>query len=137
MNTPDQQPPSGSSDKVNDPAPESPQGAGPLADLQRMLAEIRAIGVRLFADVSALALAQWRLTSYVMRGTLSIWTICLRIELTIWVLALISIVFLNVAVWSFVLELSGYPPAAPLALVLMNGGSAVALHFWRKGIKLR
>ena len=121
----------------NGPAAGAPPGAGPLTEIQALLDDLKAIGLRLFGDLSSLALAQWRLTSYIITGSVDVWVIRARTTLFIWGLAIAGWVFLNVTVWRVASDLTSLSCGPPLALVLLNGGTSVILHYWRKGVRLK
>lgn len=122
--------------KSQSPVPESPQTAGPLADLQALIDEIRAISVRLFGEFASLAVAQWRLSSYVLTGTAALWAVRLTTKAVICGLLIASWVLLNVAVWSLIAQFTTFAAAPPLALVALNLAMAVALNIWQRGIRV-
>lgn len=121
----------------NGPAAGTPPGAGPLTELQVLLDDLKSIGLRLFGDLSSLALAQWRLTSYILSGSIDVWVIRARTTLLIWALVIASWVFLNVAAWRVASDLTTLSWVPPLALLALNGGTSVILHYWRKGVRLK
>lgn len=125
------------SSNSNGPAAGAPPGAGPLTELQVLLDDLKSIGLRLFGDLSSLALAQWRLTSYIITGSVDVWVIRARTTLFIWGLAIAAWVFLNVTLWRVASDLTTLSWVSPLALLVLNGGTSVILHYWRKGVRLK
>ena len=105
--------------------------------MQAMIEEIRAIATRLLGDLSALALAQWHLTRYVLLASITVGVVRVRTTLMIYGLVITSWLFLNVSVWFIAKDLAEYNAAPPLALVLLNTLTALALSIWRKSVILR
>ncbi len=119
------------------PSPESHPAAETLADLNRLLSDVRALGNQLLNDAGALAHAQWRLTSYILTGSARIWSIRLAAFLAIAGLALASWIFLNVAAWRATGDLTDLSYAPPLVLFLLNLATGAVLFTWQRGLKLQ
>jgi len=119
------------------PGPESKGEAGDLAELHRLLEELRTVAARLLTDFSDLARSQWRLTSYVLAGNARIAALRMAAFAILGVLVIAVWVFGNVAVWRAVGELETYAFTEPLALVLLNSILALFIFLWQKGLKLK
>lgn len=102
-----------------------------------MLEEARAVGSKLFADLSELVRAQWRLTSYVLAGSARIWVLRFCALLLVGLLALTSWVFLNMTAWRAVVVFTALSFAPPLALLVLNSLTAAILYSWQKNLRLK
>jgi hypothetical protein len=128
---------SGGEAKQEAPSPESHPAAEAFSDLNQLISDVRALGSQLLNDAAALAVAQWRLTSYVLTGSARIWTIRLAAFVAIAALALASWIFLNVAAWRATGDFTDLSYAPPLVLFLLNLATGAALYVWQRGLKLQ
>jgi len=123
--------------KPQGPPPDPREPEGTVADLERLLREVRAIGARLFADAADLLRAQWRLASYVVANSARILVLRATALAVAGVLGIATWVLLNVAVWKAVAMLASLPFLPPLALVALNGAVGLGLVLWQRSLRLQ
>lgn len=123
--------------KPEGPPPDPREREGTIADLDRLLRDVREIGARLFSDAADLVRAQWRLTSYVMANSARILVLRATALAVAGILGFAAWVLLNVAIWKAVAMCAAPPFLPPLALVALNGAAGLGLVLWQKNLRLK
>lgn len=115
---------------------QSTQSQDAIKDLNKLLDDVRVVGKRLYTDVAELALAQWRLTCYVISGSAKLVAIRIAAFLAIAGLGVATWVFANMAIWRAVAGCTTQSFVPPLTIAALHLVAAASIYAWQKTLKL-